>query len=186
MIANAVPGFRVGHWTHPSGTTGCTVVLAERPALAFREVRGGAPGTRETDVLVPGNLVRRLDAVLLTGGSAFGLTAADGVVRWLRERQRGFPTAVVPVPIVAAAVVYDLTGTEPIFPDSDAGYAACDAASPDGWLSGRIGAGAGATAGKLRGRQWATPTGIGAATVALDDYRLGALAVVNPVGEVID
>ncbi len=182
----AVPGFLIGHWTHPSGRTGCTVVLAERPALAIRDIRGGAPGTRETDLLSPGCLVRHLDAVLLTGGSAFGLGAADGVVRWLREHGRGYPTDVMPIPIVAAAVLYDLAAPDPVFPDAEAGYAACQAAGPHGWRSGRIGAGAGATVGKLLGRERATPSGIGTAAVTIDNNSVGALAVVNAVGELVD
>lgn len=186
MTEHVVPGFLVGHWTHPSGRTGCKVVIAERPALAVRDVRGGAPGTRETELLSPGCLVRHLDAVLLTGGSAFGLAAADGVVRWLRERGRGYPTDVMAVPIVAAAVLYDLSAPDPVVPDAEAGYTACQVAGPHGWRSGRIGAGAGATVGKLLGRERATPTGIGAAVVAIDSNSVGALATVNAVGELVD
>jgi len=186
MSSQYVPGFTVGHWTHPSGRTGCTVVLTDRPAPAVCDVRGGAPGTRETDLLRPGCLVRRLDAVLLTGGSAFGLTAADGVVRWLRERGRGFPTDIAPVPIVAAAVVYDLTAPDPVWPDADAGYAACRNARPDGWHSGRFGAGAATSVGKLLGRERATPTGIGTAVIAIEGGCIGVLAVVNAAGEIVD
>ncbi|MCX7623277.1 MAG: P1 family peptidase [Thermomicrobium sp.] len=186
MTSLRVPGFSIGHWTHPSGRTGCTVVLAERPALAVRDVRGGAPGTRETDLLSPGCLVRHLDALLFTGGSAFGLSAADGVVRWLRERGRGFPTEIVPVPIVAAAVVYDLSEPDPVFPDAEAGYAACARARPDAWSSGRFGAGAATSVGKIRGRPFATPTGVGTAIHPLGDGSLGVLAIVNAIGDIVD
>ncbi|MCX2725929.1 P1 family peptidase [Thermomicrobium sp. 4228-Ro] len=186
MTVFTVPGFAVGHWTHPTGRTGCTVILAERPAVAVRDVRGGAPGTRETDLLTAGSLVRRVDAVLLTGGSAFGLAAAEGVVRWLRERGQGFPTPVFPVPIVTAAVVYDLSGPDLVYPDADAGYAACSAARPDGWQNGRFGAGAGTTVGKVFGREGATPTGIGTHFLAVEGGHLAALAVVNALGDIID
>lgn len=181
-----VPGFSVGHWTHPSGSTGCTVVLADRPAFAFRDIRGGAPGTRETDLLTPGALVRHVDAVLLTGGSAFGLAAAEGVVRWLHEHGRGFPTDVVPVPIVTAAVLFDLTGPAPIAPDAEAGYQACSAARPDAWYPGKVGVGTGTSVGKLFGRAHATPTQLGAATVLVRGGIIGALAAVNAVGEIVD
>lgn len=182
----SVPGFSLGHWTHPSGRTGCTVILAERPALAACDVRGGAPGTRETELMRPGSLVRHVDAVLLTGGSAFGLAAAEGVVRWLHEHGRGFPTEVTPVPIVAAAVLYDLTGPEVLFADASAGYAACAAAIPEGWYSGRLGAGAGATVGKLLGRANASPTGLGSALLRVGAHVIGALAAVNAIGEIVD
>ncbi len=186
MTTRGIAGFAIGHWTHPAGRTGCTVIVAEHPALAVCDVRGGAPGTRETDLLAPGSLVRRLDAVLLTGGSAFGLAAAEGVVRWLRERGRGFPTAVVPVPIVAAAVVYDLTGPDPVFPDSAGGYAACEAARPDAWQSGRFGAGTATTVGKIAGPERASPTGVGTAIVQLRQGHIGVIAIVNAVGDIVD
>ncbi|HEU5422022.1 MAG TPA: P1 family peptidase, partial [Nitrolancea sp.] len=118
--AFSLPGFQVGHWTHPSGATGCTVVICDQPALAVADVRGGAPGTRELAVLGDGRLVQRLDAVLLTGGSAFGLDAAGGAMRWLREQGRGFVTRSIPVPIVAGAVIFDLDGPDPPWPDAAA------------------------------------------------------------------
>ncbi len=186
MTTGGIPGFAIGHWTHPTGRTGCTVIVAENPALAVCDVQGGAPGTRETDLLAPGSLVRRLDAVLLTGGSAFGLAAAEGVVRWLREQGRGFPTAVVPVPIVAAAVVYDLSGPDPVFPDADAGYAACAAARPDAWQTGRFGAGSATSVGKVAGPAQASPTGVGTAIVQLQYGHIGAIAIVNAVGDIVD
>ncbi len=179
----SMPGFRVGHWTHSSGMTGCTVVIPDEPALAVVDVRGGGPGTRETALLEEGRLVQRVNAVLLTGGSAFGLSAADGVMRWLKERGRGFPTASIPVPIVSAAVLFDLKGEQPVWPDADAGYRAADAAIENGWTSGPIGAGAGATVAKLidqRGR----PAGIGVASVAVTPGTVAAIIAVNAVGEV--
>jgi len=186
MTNSAIPGFAIGHWTHPTGRTGCTVILTDRPAVAVCEVRGGAPGTRETNLMTAGSLVRRVDAVLLTGGSAFGLAAADGVVHWLREHGRGFPTPFLPVPIVAAAVVYDLNGPDLVFPDAEAGYAACRAARPDQWRGGRFGAGTATTVGKLLGHQRATPPGIGTHVLASEGGHLGVLAVVNAVGNIVD
>ncbi|HET7037852.1 MAG TPA: P1 family peptidase [Thermomicrobiaceae bacterium] len=180
----SIPGFRVGHWTHPSGATGCSVVLCDQPALAVADVRGGAPGTRELAVLGEGRLVQRLDAVLLTGGSAFGLDAAGGVMRWLREQGRGFATRSIPVPIVAGAVIFDLAGASPPWPDAEAGYAAAAGGQTDGWRSGRIGAGSGATWGKLGGQP--VRGGVGAARVSVPGGELAALIVVNALGEVVD
>ena len=179
-----VPGFRVGHWTHPSGATGCSVVIPDERALAVVDVRGGAPGTRETSLLEEGRLVQRVDAILLTGGSAFGLAAADGVMRWLREHGRGFPTASIPVPIVPAAVLFDLRGEQPVWPDAEAGYSAAAAADEDSWSSGRIGAGAGATVGKIATPS-GTPAGIGAAQLSVQAGRIAALIAVNAVGEIV-
>lgn len=179
----AVPGFQVGHWTHPLGTTGCSVVIADQPALAVVDVRGGAPGTRETSLLEEGRLVQRVDAVLLSGGSAFGLAAADGVMRWLRERGRGFPTASIPVPIVAAAVIFDLVGTDPVWPDADAGYSAASTAIAGNWISGPAGAGAGATVGKMANSR-GSRSGLGAARVSVEAGTVSALLAVNAVGEI--
>ena len=128
-------------------------------------------------------MVQRVNAVLLTGGSAFGLSAADGVMRWLRENGRGFPTASIPVPIVSAAVLFDLTGANPIWPDADSGYAAAASAMEDGWLSDRVGAGAGATVAKLVDRD-GRPSGIGSARVSTQSGTVAALIAVNAVGEV--
>lgn len=183
----ALPGFRIGHWTHPSGQTGCSVVIAEDGlALAVVDVRGGAPGTRETDLLQRGALVQRVDAVLLTGGSAFGLAATEGVVQWLREQGRGFPTTALPVPIVAAAVLYDLVPGNLLWPDAAAGYAAAVAARPDGWQSGRLGAGAGATVAKLLDPAMAQPSGLGAARIDLPEGSIAVLVAVNAVGMIVD
>lgn len=181
-----LPGFSVGHWTHPSGATGCTVVVPDERALAVADVRGGAPGTREVALLDQGRLVQRVDAVLLTGGSAFGLAAADGVARWLRERRRGFPTESGPVPIVPAAVLFDLVGPDPLWPTPDAGYWAAEHATADGWRCGRVGAGSGARVGKARGRQHSSAAGIGAARVNLASGSLAAIVAVNAFGDVVD
>lgn len=181
----SVDGFTVGHWTHPSGATGCTVIVADRPALAVADVRGGAPGTRELAVLDQGRLVQHVDAVLLTGGSAFGLAAADGVVQWLSVQGRGFPTESIPVPIVPAAVIYDLSGPTPTIPPASAGFDAAQNAVPDGWLSGAVGAGTGATVGKGRGRGHSVHAGIGSARLDVSAGAVVALMVVNAFGDVV-
>ena len=180
----SMPGFRVGHWTHPSGATGCSVVIPDERAIAVVDVRGGAPGTRETSLLEEGRLVQRVDAILLTGGSAFGLAAADGVMRWLFRQGRGFPTASVPVPIVPAAVLFDLRGEQPVWPDADAGFVAAVAATEDNWSSGRFGAGAGATVGKIASSA-GEPAGIGAAKLTVAAGTIAALFAVNAVGEIV-
>lgn len=179
----AVSGLEVGHATHPAGGTGCTVVLG--PFRAVADVRGVATGTRELDVLSPLHLVPRVDAILFTGGSAFGLAAAEGVVDWLEERGRGFDTGVVRVPIVPAAVIYDLEPGKPR-PDAALGRAACEAASREPVAHGRVGAGAGATVGKILGLPNAMPGGLGTAAVRAGMYTVGALAVVNALGDVLD
>jgi L-aminopeptidase/D-esterase-like protein len=183
-----VPGLRVGHWTDAERRTGCTVVLApDEGAVAGVEVRGSAPGTRETDLLRPTALVERINAICLAGGSAFGLTAADGVMRRLAERGIGFATGVRPVPIVPAAILFDLgVGDPEAYPDADAGYAATRAAEAnDGPLEGRVGAGTGATVAKLAGPRSGQPGGVGSAARRLPDgSTVGALIVNNALGEV--
>lgn len=178
-----VPGFRLGHWTDDSAGTGCTVLLADELVPAAVDVRGGAPGTRETDLLGPGKSVQRLDAAMLTGGSAFGLASADGVVQWLREQGRGFPTAVTPVPIVAGAVIYDLTGEHPAWPDADAGYKAVGSAEEE-WKAGRIGAGRGASVSKILGREHAVPTGAGIGQIECEAGLVTAIFINNAFGDV--
>jgi L-aminopeptidase/D-esterase-like protein len=184
----AVPGLRVGHWTNRRAATGCTVVLCEGGAVAAVDVRGGAPGTRETDVLRPGNLVDRVHAVLLSGGSAFGLDAATGVMRFLEERGVGVPTPDGPVPIVVGAVLYDLSvGRADVRPDAEAGYSACRAARAGRFAQGSVGAGTGATVGKALGPARAVKGGIGSAAEALPGgVVVGALVAVNCFGEVVD
>lgn len=180
-----VPGVALGHWTHPEGVTGCTVLLADRLSPCTVDVRGGAPGTRETDLLGPGRSVQAVDAILLTGGSAFGLSAADGVVRWLRERERGFPTGSINVPIVPGAVIFDLVGVDPPWPGADAGYEAV-AAATETWHSGRHGAGAGARVSKALGRDQAVPSGVGVAQVRTPAGTVSAVFVNNAFGDVVD
>jgi L-aminopeptidase/D-esterase-like protein len=176
----------VGHWTDHIALTGCTVVLFDRPAPAVVDVRGGAPGTRETDLLAPGKLVRSVDAILLTGGSAFGLAAADGVMRYLQEQGRGVATPAGPIPIVPAAVIFDLAVGLPTSPNADAGYQACLATRPIEELQrGRIGAGIGATTGKLLGNS-PRRGGFGVSTVTWSAGSVSALVVVNAAGDVVD
>jgi L-aminopeptidase/D-esterase-like protein len=183
-----VQGVRVGHWTDAEARTGCTVVLLpDDGAVAGVDVRGAAPGTRETDLLRPGMLVERAHAVCLCGGSAFGLAAADGVMRYLRERDIGIAVGVARVPIVPAAVIMDLGVGRPESPGPEAGYNACLAATAEPPAEGRVGAGTGATVGKLLGPDHASPGGVGTAAVRLPGGAVvGALAVVNGVGDVHD
>ncbi len=184
----AVSGVLVGHWTDDSATTGCTVVLCPNGAVASADVRGGAPGTRETDLLRPGSLVERIQAVLLTGGSAYGLDAAAGVMRWLEERGKGFPVLTGVVPIVVGAVLFDLSvGRADVRPDAAAGYAACEAASAGPPGEGSVGAGTGATVAKALGGERALKGGIGSACeVSEDGVSVAALMAVNSFGEVVD
>jgi L-aminopeptidase/D-esterase-like protein len=180
-------GFSVGHWSDLEGATGCTVVLAPPDgAVASGDVRGGGPGTRELDLLDPLANAARVHAVLLTGGSAFGLAAADGVVRWLERNGRGYATPGGIVPLVPAAVVYDLMSGDPTRrPGPVEGEAACEAAEPEPAL-GSVGAGTGAAVGKIRGREFAVKSGVGFSVQHLPQgAKLAALAVVNAFGDVI-
>jgi L-aminopeptidase/D-esterase-like protein len=183
-----VPGIRVGHATDPIGLTGCTVVLCEKGAVGGVDQRGGAPGTRETDLLRPLHLVQELHAVLLAGGSAFGLAAADGVMRYLEERGVGFDAGFARVPIVPAAILFDLhLGDPKARPDAAMGYAACQAATDGPVAEGNVGAGTGAIAGKIVGTGRAMKSGLGTAAVSLGGgIVVGALVVVNPFGDVVD
>jgi len=183
-----VPGIKVGHTHDLQALTGCTVVLCEEGAVAGVDQRGGAPGTRETDLLRPAHLVERVHAVLLTGGSAFGLDAAGGVMRWLEERQVGYETGVARVPIVPAAVIYDLSlGRAEVRPDAGMGYKACQNAVSLPPAQGCVGAGTGASVGKARGLQWAMKSGLGSASLRTKKgLVVAALAVVNALGEVVD
>ena len=188
MSAQPPPeGFLIGHWTDPVGVTGCTAVIAPAGARGGVDVRGGGPGTRETEVIGPLAGTAEVTAVMLTGGSAFGLGAADGVMRWCEERGRGYATPGGLVPIVPAAVIYDLAAGDPAArPDADAGYAACEAAAPGVPERGRVGAGTGAAVGKIGGRESATPAGIGYAAERTGlGHVVAAIAVVNAFGDVI-
>ncbi|GBF07232.1 peptidase S58, DmpA [Deinococcus aerius] len=184
----AVPGFRVGHWTDPVGLTGCTVILCpDVGAVASASFLGPSPGTREGVLLAPEKKVERVHALLLTGGSAFGLAAATGVVRVLEERGVGHETPWARVPIVPAAVIYDLGVGDPgARPGEREGEAAARSASGDPVERGRVGAGTGATAGKYLGQAFTVPGGLGSVCVERHGARVGALAVVNPIGDVLD
>lgn len=183
-----VEGIKVGHWTSTARPTGCTVVLAPpEGAVGGVDVRGSAPGTRETDLLNPENLVDRVNAIALAGGSAFGLDAATGVVRYLDEHGIGFDVRIAKVPIVPSAILFDLNVGDPkIRPDAAAGYAACNAAASERPMEGSIGAGAGATVGKTFGFDRAMKGGIGTASLTLDGLVVGAIVAVNAIGDVID
>lgn len=180
-----VAGIEVGHWSDAEARTGCTVVLVPEGTTASAEVRGGAPASRELDLLVPGRLVDRIDAVVLTGGSAFGLAAADGVMGWLEERGRGFATPAGPVPIVPTLALYDLAvGSSTVRPGPAEGRVACEAARPGAVAHGVVGAGTGATTGKWRGPDHVVPGGLGGATVRAGDLVVGALVAVNAYGSI--
>jgi L-aminopeptidase/D-esterase-like protein len=180
-------GVRAGHWTDERARTGCTVVLFDRPAVAVADLRGGAPGTREVDVLGPGRLVRRIDALLLTGGSAFGLAAADGVTRYLADDHRGVQTRTGPVPIVPSAVIYDLAVGEPISPDAASGRHACEAATNlSEFARGQIGVGAGATTSKTAGMDQSVRGGVGLGRTDWSAGSVTAICVVNAFGDVVD
>ena len=182
-----VEGIEVGHATNLLALTGCTVVLCRKGAIAGGAVRGLAPGTRETDLLRPGTRVEMAHAILLTGGGAFGLAAADGVMRYLEERGIGFDTGVARVPIVPGAVLFDLgLGDPTVRPDASMGYAACQAASAGEQRQGNIGAGTGATVGKLMGMARAMKAGLGTASVRAGRLIVGAIVAVNAFGDVVD
>jgi L-aminopeptidase/D-esterase-like protein len=183
----AVPGIRVGHAQNDEALTGCTVILCEEGAVGGVDQRGGAPGTRETDLLRPMHLVEKVHAVLLTGGSAFGLDAATGVMRYLEERKIGFNVGVGHVPIVPAAVLFDLAlGRADVRPDAAMGYQACRNATTTAVSEGNIGAGAGASVGKIFGMGQAMKSGLGTASVDLGGVIVGAIVAVNAFGDVID
>jgi L-aminopeptidase/D-esterase-like protein len=182
-----VPGLAVGHHTLAARSTGCTVVLCDPAAVCGVDVRGAAPGTRETDLLRPDNLVEQVHAVLLTGGSAFGLDAAGGVMRWLEEQGRGLAVGTARVPIVPGAVLFDLwLGDGHVRPGADAGHAACVAASSAPPAQGNVGAGAGATVGKLFGIERAMKGGLGTASLRVGAVTVAALIAVNAIGDVVD
>jgi L-aminopeptidase/D-esterase-like protein len=182
-----VRGLRVGHFTERRRPTGCTVILATEGAVAGVDVRGAAPGTRETELLSPFNAIEKVHALLLAGGSAFGLDAAGGVMRWLEERGIGVVVGPARVPIVPAAILFDLwLGDPSIRPDAAAGYTACEAASDGPVEEGNVGAGTGATVGKMFGIARAMRGGLGSASITVGGITVAALVVVNAVGDVID
>ena len=182
----AVPGVEVGHWTDLDAATGVTVVSLPEPNRVVCEARGGAPGTRETALLAPGMKVETVQAIVLSGGSAFGLASADGVMRELAAEGRGHPTPAGPVPIVPTAILYDLIVGAAQPPDADAGAAAYRACSPEPVVLGSVGAGTGATVAKWRGFEGMRKAGIGSAAISVGDATLGVLVALNAVGDVID
>ena len=181
-------GIKVGHYTDKKAITGCTVILCESGAIAGADVRGSAPGTRETDLLRPMNLVEKIHAILLGGGSAFGLDAAGGVMRYLEEQDIGCQTSVAKVPIVPAAVIFDLDiGSSKTRPGAEEGYKACLAASSGHIAEGCVGAGTGATVSKVLGIDRAIKSGLGTASQKMTDGTIvAALVVVNAIGDIID
>ncbi len=183
----AISGLHVGHDQDPRRPTGCTVVLCPQGAVAGVDIRGAAPGTRETDLLSPGNMVQQVHGIALCGGSAFGLDAASGVMRWLEEKGHGLSVGPVKIPIVPAAVIFDLwVGDARIRPDAMSGYRACQAASDAPVAQGNEGAGAGATVGKVFGPQRAMKGGVGSAAIQVGEVIVAALVVCNALGDVVD
>jgi L-aminopeptidase/D-esterase-like protein len=185
----AIPGIRVGHYTHLEGATGCTVVICPDETVGGVDQRGGGPGTRETDLLRPMQGMEQVNAVVLSGGSAYGLATADGVMRFLEEHEIGYKAiSGFIVPIVPAAILFDLgIGKPGIRPDAAMGYAACEAATSEPVAQGSVGAGTGACIGRMRGNDFATKGGVGSACIHLDDeLMVAALVAVNSVGDVLD
>lgn len=182
-----IGGLKVGHAQDLEAATGCTVILAEQGATVGVDVRGGAPGTRETDLLDPVNLVQQAHAIILAGGSAFGLDAAAGVMQYLEERGVGFDVRVTRVPIVCGAALFDLTiGDHRVRPDKRMGYQACLNASSSECAQGSTGAGTGATVGKILGMERAVKGGLGCFALQAGELKVGALVAVNCLGDVVD
>lgn len=179
-----IEGVRTGHWSDHEALTGCTAIVLPEGAVASGEVRGGAPATREWELLAPHRTVEQVDAIVLSGGSAFGLAACDGAVRWLEEHGRGFPTPAGRVPIVVGASLYDLDSGDPkVRPGAGEGYAACEAAAEGLPDTGRVGAGTGAMVGRWRGPGNARPGGLGTAVETADGLQVAALMAVNAIGD---
>lgn len=182
-----IPGIKVGHEQDLDGGTGCTVVICDEGAVAGVDVRGGAPGTRETDLLNPVNLVDKVHAVMLSGGSAFGLDAASGAMKYLEEAGIGFDVGVTKVPIVPSAVLFDLIcGDYRVRPDKEMGYRACVKASNIDCPEGNVGAGAGATVGKILGPEFSMKGGLGTYAFRAGELMVGAIVAVNCLGDVVD
>lgn len=185
-MLTSVPGFKVGHYTDADALTGCTVVLCPPKTRGSCEVRGASPGSRELALLAPDKTMQEVHAILLSGGSAFGLAAADGVMRYLEEHNIGYETPWVKVPIVPAAVVFDLNvGKSSVRPDSESGYEACKNATSGILSEGNVGAGTGTTVGKWKGMEFWMKGGFGSASKSIDDLVVGVAAVVNSVGDII-
>ncbi len=182
-----ITDFKIGNAQDEQRGTGCTVIICEKGAVAGVDVRGGGPATRETDLLRPENMVQAINAVTISGGSAFGLEAADGVMQYLREKNIGFETGFGVVPIVCGAALFDLvSGDKDAYPDKQMGYAASEAAGRGILKQGNFGAGTGATVGKLMGTERLTKSGLGAYAVAADELQIGAVVAVNALGDVFD
>lgn len=183
-----IAGIRVGHFTNDAALTGCTVIICENGAVGGVDISGGAPGTRETALLYPTRLVKRVNAILLTGGSAFGLSAADGVMRYLAEKGCGYDTGLKKIPIVPSAVIFDLhIGDKGVAPSAEDGYRACLNASIEDVIEGSVGAGTGATVGKLLGLRGTMRGGLGTASIKFENGLIvGVLVVVNAFGDVRD
>lgn len=181
-----ISGIRIGHADNPTAATGCTVILCPEGATAGVDVRGGAPGTRETDLLNPINYVDKVHGILLSGGSAFGLDAASGIMQYLEEQNIGFDVGVTKVPIVAGAVLFDLScGDYRIRPDKAMGYEACLAADSGLVAEGSVGAGTGATVGKIFGTEHAMKGGLGTVCLGIGNLLVGAIVAVNCLGDVV-
>jgi L-aminopeptidase/D-esterase-like protein len=189
LTLTAIPGFRVGHATHQEGATGCTAIICPDGTVGGVDQRGGAPGTRETDLLRPLHSVQTVNAVVLSGGSAYGLAAADGVMRWCEEQEIGYKSGTgFLIPIVPAAILMDLPVGQPgIRPDAAMGYTACEAATNAPVPQGSVGAGTGARVGPMGGNERATKGGVGSALLKFDDgLMIAALVAVNAFGNVLD
>ena len=187
ILVNQIEGIKIGNAQNLNGLTGCTVVICEEGATAGVDVRGGAPGTRETDLLDPVNLVEKIHAVILAGGSAFGLDAASGVMQYLEERNIGFDVGVTKVPIVCSAVLFDLViGDYKIRPDKVMGYQACENAEFNEYREGNMGAGTGATVGKIFGPEYSMKGGLGCYAIQVGELQVGAIIAVNCLGDVVD
>lgn len=187
ILVNKIEGIRVGNAQDLKALTGCTVVICEEGATAGVDVRGGSPSTRETDLLNPVNMVDKIHAVTLSGGSAFGLDAASGVMQYLEERNIGFDVAVTKVPIVCSAVLFDLVaGDYKIRPDKSMGYAACENAQLNQCREGNVGAGTGATVGKVNGPEYSMKGGLGYYGLQVGALQIGAVIAVNCLGDVVD
>jgi len=187
MTLTDIPGIMVGHATDQSNMTGCTAILCPEGAVGAKEFRGMAPGSKETELLDPLGRVEEVQGIVLSGGSAFGLASASGVMRWLVERGYGFQTSYARVPIVPCAILYDLNFNQTLrLPDENMGYEAAQAASSDPVVMGCVGAGTGATAGKMAGFNRAMKSGLGSAGIEIGGIKVAALAAANPLGDIID
>jgi len=186
-MAYGVPGFRIGHVTDGEALTGCTVALCPPKTVGSCDVRGSSPATRETALLAPDKTMQEVHAIVLTGGSAFGLASADGVMKYLSEHDVGYQTPWVKVPIVPAAAIFDLNlGSHSVYPTASEGYRACEDARESNSLQGNVGAGTGATLGKWAGADYRMKGGLGTSTATDGDLVVGCVAVVNSVGDVVD